>query len=168
MNIFVTDPDPQVCATALDDKRLVKMVLETAQLLCTAVIHCGVDEGRLYKATHANHPCSLWARETRENFYWLTQHGIYLSNEYSMRFRKRHRSLLVIHLASDFGEYLPEGELTPFKNCTDFKDAPDVYQAYRHALSSKWANDAANGRFPKWTNAKRPEWSDAAQPAGGS
>lgn len=33
MNIFITDPAPTVSAIALDNRRLVKMVLETAQLL---------------------------------------------------------------------------------------------------------------------------------------
>jgi hypothetical protein len=37
MNIFVTSDCPKLSAQALDNKRVVKMVLETAQLLSTAI-----------------------------------------------------------------------------------------------------------------------------------
>ena len=38
MNIFVTNPDPHVCAKVLPDKHVVKMPLETCQMLSNTVI----------------------------------------------------------------------------------------------------------------------------------
>ncbi len=37
MNIFVSDENPEKAAKNLDDKRVIKMILESTQLLCTAV-----------------------------------------------------------------------------------------------------------------------------------
>ena len=64
MNIFVPYPDSMKCAEALDDLRLNKMILETAQLLSTAARFHGYV-GNVYGSTHINHPCSVWARQTR-------------------------------------------------------------------------------------------------------
>lgn len=158
MNIFVTDPDPARCAYALDDRRLVKMVLETAQLLSTAIFCCGSSHPVLYKPTHVNHPCSVWARTSRDNFMWLHDHGVHLSLAYTFRFGKVHKSTAIIQMAEEYVSSLPPGDLTPFKNCTDFKDIDNVYEAYRYALRTKWRVDADSGRPPKWTNSTPPEW----------
>ena len=66
MNIFATNSDPALAAKFLDDKRVVKMCLESAQLLCTAVIECGGEAP--YKSIHKNHPCSIWVRKSRSNY----------------------------------------------------------------------------------------------------
>jgi len=64
MNIFVTDPSFYKSAIALDDRRLIKMILETAQLLSGAVrLKSVFVPSILYKLTHENHPCAIWARE---------------------------------------------------------------------------------------------------------
>ena len=67
MNIFVISQNPDECAQALDDLRLNKMILETAQLLSTAIRFHGYTGNLAYKATHINHPCSIWARTSRGN-----------------------------------------------------------------------------------------------------
>jgi len=59
MNIFVTSNCPKLSAQALDNKRVVKMVLETAQLLSTAIfINSTITYDNLYKPTHVKHPCT--------------------------------------------------------------------------------------------------------------
>ena len=68
MNIFVVDIDPSKAAQSLCDKHVVKMVLETAQILSTI-------SGGPYRPTHANHPCVLWAGATKRNYLWLVEHG---------------------------------------------------------------------------------------------
>ena len=68
MNIFVTNDCPIISAQALDNKRVVKMVLETAQLLSTAIfINSNVAYDNIYKATHIKHPCTIWAASTIGN-----------------------------------------------------------------------------------------------------
>ena len=66
MNIFVTDEDPVKSAQTLCDKHVVKMVLESAQMLSTAWRQWdpeASEERGLYKAAHPNHPCTKWVYE---------------------------------------------------------------------------------------------------------
>ena len=72
MNIFLLDADVEKCAEYHVDKHVVKMVLETAQLLC-GVHHMTsqVTEPSLYKLSHKNHPCSIWARNSLSNYNYL-------------------------------------------------------------------------------------------------
>lgn len=72
MNIFVLDYTPQKAAEYHCDKHVVKMILESAQILC-AVHHKNGDSNVPYKLTHKNHPCTIWAGESRSNYLWLTQ-----------------------------------------------------------------------------------------------
>ena len=86
MNIFVLDIDPQLAASLHLDKHVVKMPLETAQMLCTINAEFGIDVP--YKATHKNHPCTLWAKATKANYQWLTALGLNLCYEYTYRYKK--------------------------------------------------------------------------------
>jgi hypothetical protein len=81
MNIFAVSDCPIECAKALDNKRLVKMVLETAQLLCGAVVVCGGQAP--YKLTHRNHPAAVWTRKSQGNYVWLIEHFKALGAEYT-------------------------------------------------------------------------------------
>ena len=95
MNIFVTDPDPVISAQTLCDKHVVKMVLESAQMLSTAWREYSseyADEHELYKTAHLNHPCSIWVRLARENYRWLYKHFVALCEEYTHRYEKSHAS----------------------------------------------------------------------------
>ena len=66
MNIFVSSFDAREAAKALDDKRLIKMVLETAQILSTNINLAGLRQGP-YKTTHQNHPAVVWCRQSHAN-----------------------------------------------------------------------------------------------------
>ena len=161
MNIFAVDPHPAVCARWLDDKRLVKMVLETAQLLSTA--HTQVRGFNLgYKPCHVNHPCTVWARTSYGNFKWLTALGDKLLLEYEYRYDRQHASRRVIieaYLAQErLLDFLPEAQ-TPFVNCArntklglDFTDLP-VHDAYRRYLKTKWL---FFDKKPTWTRRGPP------------
>ena len=95
MNIFVTDPDPVISAQTLCDKHVVKMVIESAQMLSTAWREYSseyADEHELYKTAHLNHPCSIWVRLARENYRWLYKHFVALCEEYTHRYEKSHAS----------------------------------------------------------------------------
>lgn len=67
---------------------MIKMILETAQLLCTAIWISGKEAP--YKKTHENHPCSIWARANKENWIWLRSLGLALCKEYTYRYGKVH------------------------------------------------------------------------------
>ena len=153
MNIFLTDPCPQVCAENLDDRRVVKMVLETAQLLSTACHVLHADDARLYKPTHVNHPCALFARESGGNFRWLVAHGVCLANEYAHRFGRCHASLDVIYVAARIGRCLSEDDAVSFSfNCSGH-DTGNLFTDYRLCLTGKWLAST-----PKWTRRSRPQW----------
>ena len=102
MNIFVTDPDPNVSAQVLPDKHVVKMPLETCQMLAVVFskwyYNWGNDllpkkDGTPYnteKGAFRGHPCTIWAAESVANTAWLIQHGFALLNEYETRYGKIH------------------------------------------------------------------------------
>jgi hypothetical protein len=152
MNIFVIDPENiKYNAEMLDDKRVVKMVLESAQLLASAVVMSGGKA--TYKLTHKNHPCSIWAREHRGNYTWLLELFKHLCVEYSYRFNKVHKCEQYLKEFEDGQFYLDDQKMfDPHPNCTIFKNKP-IYEAYRLCMAEKWNNDK---RQPKWTNRTKP------------
>ena len=153
MNIFVTDIDPEISAQNLDNKRVVKMVLETAQMLSTALHVVGATYAP-YKLTHVNHPCSIWVRETQGNYQWTLDHFEALLAEYSYRYNKAHACESLYQVFSDGLVLIPVGEITPFANCSPYKDM-EVHSAYRKTMDEKWANDK---RAPAWHGRSRPTW----------
>jgi len=104
MNIFVLDTNVNKCAEYHNNKHVVKMVLETAQLLC-GVHHMTKGEKDIenipYRLSHKNHPCAIWARTCIENYIWLCKLGIALSEEYTVRYGKTHKSQQVIQWCYD-------------------------------------------------------------------
>jgi hypothetical protein len=136
MNIFYLHPDPKTCAEYHVDKHCVKMILETAQLLSTAHrVLDGVEakiydptknkevkrhwlsdnrETILYNATHINHPSAVWARQNRENYYWLWTLLKALCTEYTYRYGKVHKceSSGLVESLKWFPNNLPHGEFT--------------------------------------------------------
>lgn len=152
MNIFVTSDNPVDCAEFLDNKRVIKMATETAQLLSTALNLAG-GKG-CYKTTHPNHPCSVWARETQTNWLWLFIHGLALCYEYTRRYDKEHKCQQLISDMFSQVSILPPGDLTPFVNCTtnkehkiDYRHISDVHMAYQLYLNDRWDTDK---REPTW------------------
>ena len=98
MNIFYLDRDPVKAAEVQYDKHVVKMILESAQILCTAHHHyaelLGYDNSYIpYKKAHYNHPSTVWTRQNSRNYYWLFNHMIALGNEYTKRYGKKHLSI---------------------------------------------------------------------------
>ena len=96
MNIFILDLNPRKCAEYHSNSHVIKMVLESAQLLCG--VHWATQSTYEipYKLSHKNHPCSIWARECIENYKWLCDLGIELCEEYTYRYGKRHKSQDII------------------------------------------------------------------------
>jgi len=83
MNIFYLDHNPVLCAQYHCDAHVVKMILESAQLLSTA--HRETDSPYAdfcYKSTHKNHPSAIWVRESTDHYSWLFELFKELSNEF--------------------------------------------------------------------------------------
>ena len=109
MNIFVTDRCPIQSARNLPDKHIVKMPLETCQMLSIIYSDWYYGVGKLYKSdgtpyrtSHGafrNHPCTQWAAANQYNLAWLIRHGYALCDEYTQRYGKVHTCLDVISQA---------------------------------------------------------------------
>tara|TARA_R110002012_G_scaffold80088_1_gene203315 strand:- start:244 stop:738 length:495 start_codon:yes stop_codon:yes gene_type:complete len=101
MNIFYVHKDPAHAAICLPDKLVVKMPLESAQMLCTAHRllsgddYC--DERGIYLKAYMNHPCTIWARETSQNYLWLYYHFVALCKEYETRYDRQHLSYVKLN-----------------------------------------------------------------------
>lgn len=144
MNIFVLSRDPLEAARMQCDKHVVKMIIETAQMLCTV----GVGQ---YKKTHINHPCTVWASKSLSNFNWLKIHGLELCREYTYRYGKIHKSEDVI-ISTLPADDMADVGLTPFALAMpeEFKcdDPVEAYRLYYHTKR----------HFAKWTKRGVPAW----------
>jgi len=149
MNIFALDPCPIKSARMLCDKHVVKMPLETAQILCTILDSFGI--AARYKPTHKFHPCTIWAKASSANFDWLAVHGWALCNEYKMRYGKDHKCLEVIHDCLANKPRFEALELTPFALAM-----PDEYKtACPHESYLNYYQGAKSHLF-KYTFRKNP------------
>jgi len=154
VNIFFTSNDPIECALALDDKRLVKMPIESVQMLSSAVArHGGVP---IYRVAWSKHPCTLWSGDSKENFEWHLAHLKAMNDEFVHRYGKDHASFLAGYASLKAqADKLPSIGLTGFPNCSLRKDIQDVIEAYRLGFEIKWKNDK---RPPRWTKRGHPAW----------
>lgn len=152
MNIFAVDDNPMLAARALHDRHVVKMVLETAQVLCTVAHGLGLPAA--YKPTHKAHPCIVWAGSTHGNARWLVEHGMALCAEYTRRFGRVHASETVIAAVGPaVMDALPKGARTPFAQVMpDDCKGDDAVQAYRRMYREH--------KLPgnRYTNAATPAW----------
>ena len=178
MNIFYLDHDVRKCAEMHNDKHVVKMILEYAQLLSTAhrvldgVELIGLsDSGRkkkfwtlgdsrdytLYKATHINHPSAVWVRKSAQNYMWLAEMLEVLCGEYTYRYGKVHkveRDGLMQLLKNEFPKNLP---IAPFTEPTpampdDVKVSGDSIKSYRNYYINNKTHLA------NWKKRTTPEW----------
>lgn len=152
MNIFVLDFNPRTAAMFHCDKHVVKMVLETAQIISTVT-------GEGYRPTHLNHPCTKWARESAANFSWLRHLGVYLGNEYTRRYFKRHKSSYVIE-NSRAPDSLPKTGMTPFALAM-----PDEYKQECPVASYRAYYLGEKNHMLKYTNCEVPNWVVSARRA---
>jgi hypothetical protein len=176
MNIFYLDKNPEQAAQLQHDKHVVKMIIEIAQLLCTA--HRFLDgemyidktaTGRkikrwkldnelndvLYLATHINHPSAIWARQTKGNYAWLYRHFIALCDEYTYRYGKVHltdtklrRALAKVPENIDF-----TGVVTKMPQAMpDVYKTEDSVQAYKNYYIAEKKNQS------RYTKRDTPAW----------
>ena len=157
MNIFYLDKDPVIAAQMSCDRHVVKMILESAQMLSTAVrVQSGdeiADKLGLYKMAHKNHPSTIWVRKSFFNYSWLYKHMIALMEEYTYRYGKHHATERLIEpLRNRF-----YGDMTGFTDppqCMPDKckgdDTVIAYQTYYIIEKSKIAVWNKIRSAPKW------------------
>jgi hypothetical protein len=155
MNVFILDLDVKRCAEYHVNKHVVKMILESTQLLNNALIANDQNYQPVYRQTHKNHPCSLWASRSRGNFDWLLDLSLALCQEYSFRYGKIHKcqSILENFSVSSSRAKIPEIGQTPFVKCMpDQYKVDDVVESYRNYYRGDKAYIA------KWTKRHTPYW----------
>lgn len=149
MNIFATDLDPEISAQNLCDKHVVKMILESAQILSTAHTSNGPP---LYRNTHERHPCVLWVRESIQNYRWLCEHALSLCKEYTFRYGRTHKSEKVIVWCIDNLPCLPDKrKISPF-----FQAIPEKYRGSSPVEAYRKYYIGDKSRFAKWNKGRNP------------
>lgn len=156
MNLFVLDKTPELAARLHCDKHVVKMILETAQMLSTAhheLDGVGVPMG-LYKATHRNHPCSIWVRTTRSNYLWAYRLFKALCAEYTHRYGKVHLCWMKLGFTlQDPPTNLSDGPLTPHAQAM-----PDIYRHTDPVVAYRRYYLGEKSSILNWTRRSVPDW----------
>jgi len=187
VNIFYVDHDPVQAAEWMVDKHVVKMILESAQLLSTAHrVLDGVKQERqrlipgtleqpkyrkhtswvlpdardnvLYAGTHINHPSAVWCRTSIQNYDWLVDHMYALMREYTHRYGKTHKCYGEIsYMLQSPPKNLKDWDWTPMPSC----------MAEEYIISDDPLTNYRNyyimgkSNLHKWTNRQPPEWINA-------
>ena len=159
MNIFVLDADPARAAVAHCDRHVVKMIVETAQMLSTAhhVIDGGYlprHNGGIYLPTHRAHPCSVWARQSVGNYNWLLELGVELCKEYTHRYGKVHKTQSIMSRLSTPPRNIEPYGITPWAQAVgeQYKVPNNAILAYRRYYREAKAHILTykNRRAPLW------------------
>jgi hypothetical protein len=163
MNIFATSDCPVESARALPDILVIKMIVESAQLLSTAHYELsGTVVG--YKPTHKNHPCAIWARLSDGNYTWLHEHMKALCDEYTYRTGKVHKSREVLGVLSKPPQKIQKKVVNITFMCMpdDYKKTICVHKNYRAYLKGKFvAWRLRTDKRPiiaKWSRRPKPTW----------
>ena len=179
MNIFVLDKDPVKAAQLQCDKHVVKMIVESAQMLSTThrmldgiltlelskngrkVKRWVLDDEReqvVYKAVHMNHPCTVWTRESAGNYAWHYAHFVALCDEYTHRYGKVHATdKLLRDTLAKTPKNIPNHGITQFALAMNAQPQcihpEDPVRSYREFYQTK------QDRFSMvWSNRQEPEW----------
>jgi hypothetical protein len=161
MNVFYLDRDPEIAAQMMCDKHVVKMILESAQMLSTAHRVLDGDEransAGMYKMTHKNHPSAIWVRTKSPNYEWLQKHMEALMTEYTYRYGKHHATERLIHCLWEFPKNIShgDGEVSDPPQCMpDYCKSDDTVSAYKTYYIVEKSD------FATWKRRAKPEWFD--------
>lgn len=185
MNIFVLDSSPVLAAQQQCDKHVVKMIVESAQMLSTAhrlldgkirvVDRFNVNTGKsrktkiwllddkcldseLYAAVHTGHPCTIWTMESLANYLWHYEHFCALCDEYTFRYGKKHGTDTKLRFVLDQApSNIPDIPLTPFRLA--MKSNPECMNENDPVASYRKFYQTKQGRFKMvWTKRNHPDW----------
>jgi|TARA_B110000211_G_scaffold202573_1_gene234840 hypothetical protein len=171
MNIFFLHKDPQWAANALCDKHVPKMLLESAQMLSTAVRRHKTEfenYDKIYKSAYPNHPMTKWVGDTRNNFRWALENAVFISQEYYKRFKKIHKSSEVINNIYDakYMEDIPMMWVRPSYHLPKYTGIttppqcmPDEYKDDDYVTAYRKYYQGAKAYFAKWQRGvPAPDW----------
>lgn len=157
MNIFYLSECPIEAAEFHNDKHCVKMILEIAQLLSSA--HHILDGPRddIYKLTHKNHPCAVWARSTSDNYAWLYLHFCALLKVYEFRYLRKHATSRMIDVLRNPPKNIPRGnKFDPPKCMPDEFKVESTVESYRNYYRggkshlARWGGKSGEDETPDW------------------
>ena len=107
------------------------------------------------KGAFRNHPCTIWARSSLDNYEWTHCYGNALGEEYRYRYGKQHKSVTVINELPDIVKMERVGFTTFGLAMPDvLKDYDNPIQSYRDYYHLD------KGTFASWTGRERPPWWD--------
>ena len=162
MNIFILDTNPHVAARMQCDKHVPKMVVESAQMMASALRRHGATDdimpltqkGTPYKGGYHHHPCTVWAGDSRMNYIWLCRHAVALCSEYTKRFGKTHACYAPIMHMQQHYHLIDDSPLTTFAQAMpeehNHSDAVKAYRSYYHTKTfAKWEKGTP---APSWWN----------------
>lgn len=177
MNIFYLHHNTNKCARWHCDKHVVKMILETAQLLYTAHWVLAAlanmkpdlatapppktrpDDRGYMSIRNPKHPCAIWVRESLDHYKWLCELGLALCVEFRHRFGDKAHSC-ERHLVWLF--YHPPKQLVskgwrqpPMAMPDEYKRSKNSIVAYRIYYRE---NKGAKRGIITYTGRHRPHW----------
>lgn len=188
MNIFALDLDPTACARYHTDAHCVKMRLESAQLLISALHRLrGVfrknklikeyintyfldfprkdklNNPSPYGLGYINHGCCLWVSKSLDNFTWLNNLGIELCKEHEHRYGLplvSQKTYLVLSWIKNNtpSELFKNINLTPF-HLAIADDCKSSNSTLEESISAyKGYYNKYKRHLFKWSNREVPSW----------
>lgn len=152
MNIFILSIDPYEAARYHMDKHVVKMPLESAQLLSGAHHYYESDiTSLIYRPTHMNHPCAIWVRESTANYEWLYNLYKALLIEFSYRYGNHHGCNKLLPYLKD--NPCVTGRISPFAQAM-----PDKYKTSYAVAAYREYYLGEKRKFASWKNTETPFW----------
>lgn len=180
MNLFYLSHDPEDCARQHVDKHVVKMIVESAQLLCTAhrvldgkeILRIHPVSGRkgktwihprrlhdelLYKSSHVMHPAGIWIRQTADQYMYLFDLFKALNAEYMHRYNNPYGHSTFLNL-----EWVLNNPPVAIKSVLGFVDPPQCMPVELKAATAIegyrnfYIRDKI--RFATYTNRRAPDW----------
>lgn len=154
MNIFYIHSDPEYAAIQLCDQHILKMQIESAQMLATA--HWETGSSAPYKRAHVNHPSTKWVRESILHYRWLVRHGLAICREFTRRYGNDHKTRQVLEWLFVNEPNVPNNGFTPPPQC--------MPEEYKHedtitAYKTFYAKDKVNVKRLSWKKLNnQPDW----------
>lgn len=154
MNIFYLSHDVIECAMMMCDAHVVKMILEYAQMMSTA--HRVLDGTNVgYKATHKNHPCTLWVRESHGNYMWLFELFVATLNEYEYRYGRVHKTAELVSVLQ-----IPPDNIRIKKFSEPPQAMPDRFKSFKSIVAYRCFYKYGKSHLHTWKNRPVPFFLD--------
>jgi len=159
MNIFAIEQTPSgdidwvKSAQSQDNYRVVKMILESCQMLCAVINTQHGEQVTPYRTTHVKHPSTLWVAQSSGNFECLVEHTLAMLDEYTERFGKIHKCAGVLEKVLDLYEpsRFKKHEVTPLTLCMPDEFKGDcIIDSYRKFYCSKPRMRYPTEKIPTW------------------